>query len=63
MRQEIYTSPVYCLVEDQPSSITVFALDFREALFKIERALKKTGQFIITNEIKLRDFTSNDYEI
>lgn len=63
MKQEIYAAPVYCLDEDQPSAITVFAIDLKEALFKIEKTLKKTGKFVITNEIKLRDFTSNDYEI
>lgn len=63
MRQEIYVAPVHCFADIEPSMITIFALDLQEALLKIEKVLKKTDKFVITNEIRLKDFTSNDYKI
>ncbi len=63
MKTQLFAVPVHSLNNKETDVITMFASNVPDALMKFERRLKGSNQFVITNEIALREPSADDYEI
>jgi hypothetical protein len=60
---ELFIAPVHSLDSKETETITTFANSIQDALLNFEKRLKGSNEFVITNEIALREPSADDFEI